>query len=133
MGLLSDEVKREVMGMGSFVSAFVVGGLICVVGQLLIDLTSFTSAHVMSLLVVVGAILGGLGWYEPLIHIAGAGATVPITSFGYVLVHGALIQAKQSGLIGVFGGIFQITSAGISAAIIFGFLTAALFKPKGDI
>jgi stage V sporulation protein AE len=117
--------------MGSFWAAFLVGGLICVIGQLLIDLTNLTPAHVLSLLVVVGAVLDGMGWYEPLIRFAGAGAIVPITSFGNALVHGALTEAKQHGFIGVLSGIFQITSAGISAAIIFGFFTAAIFKPKG--
>jgi stage V sporulation protein AE len=119
--------------MGSFGWAFVVGGLICVLGQLLMDLTPLTPAHVMNLLVVVGAILSGLGWYEPLQQFAGAGATVPITSFGNALVHGALVEIQQDGVIGIFSGIFKVTSAGISAAIIFGFLTAVLFKPKGDI
>jgi stage V sporulation protein AE len=117
--------------MDSFGWAFVVGGLICVMGQLLMDLTALTSAHVMSLLVVVGAVLSGLGWYEPLIQFAGAGATVPITSFGNALVHGALMEIQQHGIIGIFIGIFEVTSAGISAAIIFSFLTAAVFKPKG--
>ncbi|MBD1372962.1 stage V sporulation protein AE [Hazenella sp. IB182357] len=117
--------------MGSFWAAFLVGGLICVIGQLLLDLTPFTPAHVLSTLVVAGAVLDGIGWYEPLIEFAGAGATVPITSFGNALVHGALIEANKHGIIGVFTGIFQITSAGISAAIIFGFLTAVIFKPKG--
>jgi len=111
--------------------AFVVGGLICVIGQLLLDVGKFTPAHVMSILVVSGAILDGLGLYEPLIDFAGAGATVPITSFGNALVHGALAEAQQVGIIGILTGIFEVTSAGISAAIIFGFLAALLFKPKG--
>lgn len=117
--------------VGSFWAAFLVGGLICVLGQLLIDLTNLTPAHVLALLVVAGAVLDGFGLYEPLIQFAGAGATVPITSFGNALVHGALTEAKENGIIGVFTGIFEITSAGISAALIFGFLTAAIFKPKG--
>lgn len=117
--------------MGSFWTAFLVGGIICVIGQLLIDLTNMTPAHVLSLLVVAGAVLDGFGLYDPLIQFAGAGATVPITSFGNSLVHGALSEAHKHGFVGVLSGIFQITSAGISAAIIFGFLTAAIFKPKG--
>lgn len=117
--------------MGSYWAAFLVGGLICVIGQLLIDLTNLTPAHVLSLLVVSGAVLDGFGLYDPLIQFAGAGATVPITSFGNSLVHGALSEAHQNGFIGVLSGIFQITSSGISAAIIFGFLTAVIFKPKG--
>lgn len=117
--------------MGTIWTAFLIGGLICVIGQLLMDLTPLTPAHVLSILVVAGAILDGIGWYEPLIKFAGAGATVPITSFGNALVHGALQEAKIHGPVGVLSGIFQVTSAGISAAIIFGFLTAVIFKPKG--
>lgn len=111
--------------------AFIVGGLICVIGQLLLDVGRLTPAHTMSILVVSGAILDGLGLYEPLIDFAGAGATVPITSFGNALVHGAMAEAERSGLIGIVTGIFEVTSAGISAAIIFGFLASLLVKPKG--
>jgi stage V sporulation protein AE len=114
-----------------FLSAFVVGGLICVIGQILMDVVKLTPAHTMSALVVSGAILDGLGLYEPLIDFAGAGATVPITSFGNSLVHGAMAEAKVNGLVGVITGIFEVTSAGISAAIIFGFIASLVFKPKG--
>lgn len=117
--------------MGSYWAAFLVGGLISLIGQLLMDLTKMTPAHVMSTLVVAGAILNGLGVYEPLIKFAGAGATVPITSFGNALAQGALAEANQHGLIGIVTGIFEVTSAGISSAIIFGFIVAVLFKPKG--
>jgi stage V sporulation protein AE len=117
--------------VGKFILAFLVGGGICVIGQLLMDLGKLTPAHTMCTLVVTGAILGGLGLYEPLIKFAGAGATVPISSFGNSLVKGALAEAERNGLIGVLTGIFEVTSAGISAAIIFGFLGALLFKPKG--
>ena len=117
--------------MGTYWTAFYVGGLICLCGQLMIDVAKMTPAHVMSTLVVVGAILDGLGLYEPLIKYAGAGATVPITSFGNSLVHGALAEAERNGLIGIITGIFEVTSAGISAAIIFGFLVALVCKPKG--
>lgn len=111
--------------------AFVVGGLICVIGQLLFDVMKLTPAHTMSTLVVSGAILDGFGLYEPLIDFAGAGATVPITSFGNALVHGAMAEAEKHGLVGIITGIFEVTSAGISAAIIFGFMAALIFKPKG--
>lgn len=117
--------------MGTYWAAFLVGGLISLIGQLMLDLTKMTPAHVMSTLVVAGAVLDGLGLYEPLIEFAGAGATVPITSFGNSLVHGALAEAEQHGLIGIVTGIFEVTSAGISSAIIFGFLVAIIFKPKG--
>ncbi len=114
-----------------FFWSFVVGGLICVIGQLLMDVFKLTPAHTTSTLVVAGAILDGLNLYEPLIDFAGAGATVPITSFGNALVHGAMAEAEKHGLVGVITGIFEVTSAGISAAIIFGFIAALLFRPKG--
>lgn len=114
-----------------YVWAFVVGGLICVIGQLLMDVGRLTPAHTMTILVVSGAILDGLNLYDPLIQLAGAGATVPITSFGHALTHGALVEAGQHGIIGVITGIFEVTSAGISSAIVFSFLAALVFKPKG--
>jgi stage V sporulation protein AE len=114
-----------------FFWAFVVGGIICVIGQVLMDVMKLTPAHTMSTLVVSGAILDGFGLYEPLIDFAGAGATIPITSFGNALVHGAMAEAQRSGLVGVITGIFEVTSAGISAAIIFGFIASLIFKPKG--
>lgn len=117
--------------MEKFIWAFIIGGAICVLGQLLMDVVKLTPAHTMCTLVVSGAILGGFGLYEPLIKFAGAGASVPISSFGNQLVKGALQEAEQSGLIGVLTGIFEITSAGISSAIIFGFLAALIFRPKG--
>lgn len=101
------------------------------VGQFLMDVVKLTPAHTMSSLVVAGAVLDGLGLYEPLVRFAGAGATVPITSFGNALVHGAMAEAKQHGLIGIVTGIFEVTSAGISAAIVFGFFMALIFRPKG--
>lgn len=114
-----------------YVWAFLVGGGICLLGQLLFDVAKLTPAHTMSLLVVLGAVVDGLGWYDPLISFAGAGATVPITSFGNSLVHGALTELQRDGWIGVITGIFEVTSAGISAAIIFSFLAALVVKPKG--
>lgn len=114
-----------------FFWAFVVGGLICVIGQLMMDILKLSPAHTLTTLVVAGAILDGFGLYEPLIDFAGAGATVPITSFGNSLVHGAMQEAQQHGLIGVITGMFEVTSSGISAAIIFGVIGAILFKPKG--
>lgn len=117
--------------MEKFIWAFIIGGAICVVGQIAMDVFKLTPAHTMSSLVVIGAILGGLGLYEPLIKFAGAGATVPISSFGNSLVKGALAEAERSGIIGVLTGIFEVTSAGVSSAIIFGFMASLLFKSKG--
>lgn len=114
-----------------FFWAFVVGGLICVAGQLMLDKLKLTPAHTITTLVVAGAILDGFGLYEPLIDFAGAGASVPITSFGNALVHGAMAEAEKNGLIGVVTGIFEVTSAGISAAIIFGFIASLIFRSKG--
>lgn len=116
--------------METYIWAFVVGGLICVIGQLLLDVGKLTPAHTMSLLVIAGAVLGGFDLYEPLINFAGAGATVPITSFGNSLVQGALSEAEKTGIVGILTGIFEVTSAGISSAIIFGFLASLFFKPK---
>lgn len=114
-----------------FFWAFVVGGIICVIGQIMLDVFKLSPGHTLSILVVVGAILDGFGLYEPLIDFAGAGATVPITSFGNSLVHGAMAEAEKHGLVGVVTGMFEVTSAGISASIIFGMIGAILFKPKG--
>ncbi|WP_339227519.1 stage V sporulation protein AE [Oceanobacillus sp. FSL K6-2867] len=114
-----------------FFWAFLIGGLICVIGQIMFDVFKLSPAHTLTILVVSGAILDGFGWYEPLIDFAGAGATVPITSFGNSLVHGAMQEAERHGLIGVVTGMFEVTSAGISAAIVFGVIGALIFKPKG--
>ncbi len=117
--------------MEKFIIAFIVGGAICVIGQLLMDVFKLTPAHTTVSLVVAGAVLGGLGLYDPLIEFAGAGASVPISSFGNSLVQGAITESERSGIIGVLTGIFEVTSAGISAAIIFAFLSSLVFKPKG--
>jgi len=114
-----------------YLIAFVVGGAICVIGQLMLDVAKLTPAHVMSTLVVAGVVLDFIGVYDRFIEFAGAGATVPITSFGHALYHGAIEEAQQDGLIGVITGIFEVPSAGISAAIVFGFLASLVFKPRG--
>lgn len=124
-------MERRISMLWTFFWAFVVGGIICVIGQIMIDVFRLTPAHTLSILVVSGAVLDGIGLYEPLIDFAGAGATVPITSFGNALVHGAMAEAERNGLIGIVTGIFEVTSAGISSAIIFGFFAALIFKPKG--
>ncbi|SFB35167.1 stage V sporulation protein AE [Lentibacillus halodurans] len=114
-----------------FFWAFIVGGLICVIGQVLFDVFKLNPGVTLTIFVIAGAILDGFGLYDPLIDFAGAGATVPITNFGNQLVHGAMQEAEQHGIIGVVTGIFEVTSAGISAAIIFGLIGAFIFKPKG--
>lgn len=117
--------------LAMFFWSFVIGGFICVIGQLMMDGLKLTPGHTLSTLVVIGAILSGVGLYDPLIDFAGAGATIPITSFGNSLVHGAMLEAEKHGIIGVITGMFEVTSSGISAAIIFGFIGALVFKPKG--
>ena len=117
--------------MEVYIWAFVAGGLICVLGQLLMDGFKLTPAHTMCTLVVFGAVLAGFGLYEPFQDLCGAGASIPITSFGNSLVHGALSEAERTGLVGILTGIFEVTSSGISAAIIFAFLAALIWKPKG--
>ncbi len=117
--------------MGTYLTAFIVGGLFCLIGQLLFDLTKYTPGHVLTGFVVAGGILGGLGLYEPLIEFAGAGASLPISSFGNALAQGAMAEAARSGIIGVLTGMFELTSTGITAAILFAFMIALVFNPKG--
>ncbi|KOS24472.1 stage V sporulation protein AEB [Bacillus anthracis] len=114
-----------------YIYAFLVGGAICVVGQVLFDFGKLTPAHLMATFVVVGAVLDGFGLYDPFIDFAGAGATVPITSFGHSLFHGAMDAAAKHGFVGVVIGMFSLTCAGVSAAILFSFFVAFIFKPKG--
>lgn len=115
----------------TFIWAFLIGGGICAIGQIILDSSKLTPGHVMTILVVAGAVADGLGLYDPLLRFAGAGASVPITSFGNSLVHGALQEAHLHGFIGIITGIFEVTSAGVSAAIVFAFLAAAFAKPRG--
>lgn len=117
----------------TFLIAFICGGLICVIGQLIMDIGKLTPGQTLSILVVIGAVVDGIGLYEPFIDFASAGALIPITSFGNSLVHGALAEAEMHGWIGVLTGMFEVTSSGISAAIVFGFIGALIFKPKGTI
>ena len=109
---------------------FVVGGLFCVIGQILIDKTKLTSARILVIFVTTGAILGGLGIYQYIIDFAGSGATVPLTGFGYNLAKGAIEGVKQTGIIGAFSGGIKAASAGIAAAIFFGYLASLISKPK---
>ena len=112
-----------------YVKAFAVGGLICVVGQLLLQYTKLTSSRILVLFVVSGVVLTGLGVYKPLVDFAGAGATVPLTGFGYSLAMGAIEAVNKYGLIGALAGGVTRAAAGISAAILFGLLNALIFKP----
>ena len=109
---------------------FIVGGLICVVGQILIDKTKLTSARILVAFVTLGAILGGLGIYQYLIDFAGCGATVPLTWFGANLAKGAIEGAQNQGLLGAFIGGVKASAGGIAAAIFFGYLASLIAKPK---
>ena len=113
----------------TFVKAFVVGGLIFVIGEILILTTKLTSARILVLFVVSGVVLTALGLYKPVVDFAGAGATVPLTGFGYSLAMGAFEAVNENGLIGAFYGGVTNTAAGITAAVLFGLLNALLFKP----
>lgn len=114
-----------------YLNAFLCGGALCAIGQILIDKTRLTPARILSGYVVAGVLLGGLGLYEPLVRWGGAGATVPLTGFGYNLARGVREAVSQEGWIGVLTGGLTAAAGGISAAVLFGFLAALLFKP-GD-
>lgn len=109
--------------------AFIVGGLICVTGQIFLDNTNYTPAHLLVILVVLGSIVTGLGWYEPLIKFAGAGVTIPVANFGYILTKGVIEAASRDGLLGLFKGILEIASAGVGASVVIAFFIAIIFKP----
>lgn len=111
-----------------YVKAFVVGGLICVVGQILIDKTNLTPAKILVLFVTLGVALTAVGVYEPLVEFAGAGATVPLTGFGYTMAKGVLELVKETGFLGIFIGGLSASAAGIAAAIFFGYVAALVSK-----
>ena len=113
-----------------FIKAFCVGGLICVIGQILMQTTKLTSARILVVFVVTGVVLGAIGIYNPLVDFAGAGATVPLTGFGYNLAMGAIEGVQKYGLWGAFTGGITRNAAGIAAAILFGVLNALIFNPK---
>lgn len=114
----------------SLLKAFAVGGLLCVAGQLLLLRTNLTSARILVVYVVAGVALTALGLYKPLVDFAGAGATVPLTGFGYSLAMGAIEAVHEQGLVGAFTGGIVNTAGGIAAAIVFGLLNALVFKPR---
>ena len=118
------------MDIMKYVWCFVIGGTICLIGQILIDKTKLTSARILVLFVTLGVILTGLGLYQPIVDFGGAGATVPLTGFGYSLAKGAIKGVEESGLLGAFTGGIKATAGGISAAILFGFIAALIAKPK---
>ena len=116
------------MIFADYAKAFLVGGSICLIGQLLIDFTKLTPARILVSFVVIGVILGGIGVYQPLIDFAGAGATVPLTGFGSLLARGVRDAIREDGFIGIFTGGLTACSGGISAAVISGLIVSLLFK-----
>lgn len=114
----------------NYLWAFVIGGLLCAVGQTLIDYTKLTPARILVSYVVAGVLLGALGLYKPLVDLAGAGATVPITGFGNILAEGVRQAVDEKGLLGILTGGLTGAAGGITAAILFGLVTALVFKPK---
>lgn len=113
-----------------YLKAFVVGGILCVIGQILIDKTKLTPARILVSYVVAGVLLGAVGLYEPLVDYAGAGATVPLTGFGYNLAKGVKEAVAQDGFIGIFIGGLKSTAGGIAAAVTAGLLASVIFRPK---
>lgn len=113
-----------------YLNAFLVGGSLCLLGQILIDKTKLTPARILVSYVVLGVFLGGIGIYEPLVEFAGAGATVPLTGFGYAIAKGVKEAVQEDGFLGILTGGLKATAGGITAAILAGLIVSILFKPK---
>ncbi len=113
-----------------YIKAFLLGGVLCAIGQILIDKTKLTPARILVAYVVIGVLLSAVGIYKTLVDWGGAGATVPLTGFGHVIAEGVKEAVDQEGLLGVFTGGLKAASGGITAAIVFGSLAAVFFKPK---
>lgn len=113
-----------------YLNAFLFAGFVCLVGQIILDNTKFTAGHITTLFVVVGAFLDTFSLYDKIVLWAGGGALVPITSFGHLLIHGALEKANEYGLIGLAMGMFDLTATGIISAIVISFFLSFIFNPK---
>lgn len=113
-----------------YVKAFLVGGILCLIGQILIDKTKLTPARILTGYVVAGVLLGAIGIYEPLAEFAGAGASVPLTGFGYALAKGVREAVAEKGFLGIFTGGLKACAGGIAAAIVSGLLVSLIFKPR---
>ena len=114
----------------TFLKAFLVGGAICLIGQIIIDFTHLTNGRILVIFLITGAVLQAFNLYDPLIKWAGAGASIPISGFGCALVKGAVEAAKTDGIVGAFTGGLKACATGITAAIFFGYLAALIFKPR---
>ncbi|SHI10088.1 stage V sporulation protein AE [Clostridium collagenovorans DSM 3089] len=113
-----------------YLGVFLVGGIFCVIAQIILDKTKLTPAHVLVGYVTLGVILGALGIYEYIVKFGNAGATIPLPGFGYALAKGVIKEVKETGLLGVFTGGIKGTAGGITAAIVFGYLMATIFKAR---
>ena len=113
-----------------YLKAFLIGGLLCMMGQILIDKTKLTPARILVSYVVIGVVLGAIGVYKPLVEFAGAGATVPLTGFGYNIAKGVKEAVQEDGFLGILTGGLKATAGGITAAIMAGFIAALVFKDK---
>lgn len=113
-----------------YLNAFIVGGLICAIGQIIMDTTKLNPAHILVIFLTSGVILTALGLYEPIVKLGGAGATVPLPGFGYALAKGAIKGAQENGVLGAFTGGVESAAGGIAAATFFGYLMSVIFSPK---
>jgi len=113
-----------------YVNSFIFCGIVCLIGELILDNTKLTPGHVTTIFVVIGSFLDIFNIYDKIILWAGAGALVPITSFGHLLTHGAMTSASDLGFMGLMSGMFNLTASGITAAIVFSFFLSLIFKPK---
>ena len=113
-----------------YVHAFIFCGIVCMIGQLILDNTKFTPGHITTMFVIIGAFLDSFNIYDKFVFWAGGGALVPITSFGHLLIHGAMDTVNTFGVMGLFMGMFDLTSSGIVAAIIFSFFFSLFLRPR---
>ena len=113
-----------------YINSFLFCGIVCLIGQLILDNTKLTPGHITTLFVVLGSFLDVFNIYDKIILWAGGGAMVPITSFGHLLIHGAMVSSVDIGMMGLMSGMFNLTASGITAAIVFSFLLSLIFKPK---
>lgn len=113
-----------------YLNSFLFAGFVCMIGQLILDNTKLTPGHITTIFVITGAFLDTFSIYDKIIKWAGGGALVPITSFGHLIMHGAMSSANDYGFMGLLMGMFDLTASGISSAIIFSFILSLIFKPK---
>lgn len=113
-----------------YLYAFIIGGILCLIGQILIDKTKLTPARILVSYVIIGVLLSALGAYQPIVDFAGAGATVPLTGFGHTLAKGVKEAVEEKGFLGIFTGGLKAAAGGITAAIVAGLLVSLIFKPK---